>query len=94
VQSLHNTIAAARCRSGSALAPYCERLAKKRNIIPAAFAHGQDIKRSFTEYAAIHKITIAHADEELTSTPNYSTFIPKIRSARPEPSLVGYQAWT
>ena len=66
------------------LAPYCAGLGKKWYLITAAFAFGQDIKRSFTEFAAANGITIVGADEVPVNTADYSSFILKIRAAKPD----------
>ena len=66
------------------LAPYCAGLGKKWYLITAAYAVGQDIKRSFTEFSAANGGTIIGADEVPLNTADYSSFILKIRAAKPD----------
>ncbi len=66
------------------LAPYCAGLGKKWYLITAAYAVGQDIKRSFTEFSAANGGTILGADEVPLNTADYSSFILKIRAAKPD----------
>lgn len=66
------------------LAPYCAGLGKKWYLITAAFAFGQDIKRKFTEFSAANGGTIVGADEVPLNTADYSSFILKIRAAKPD----------
>ena len=74
------------------LAPYCKDLGKKWYLITASYAFGQDIKRAFTEYAAANGITVVGADEVPLNTPDYSSFILKIRQARPDVVVGGISA--
>jgi branched-chain amino acid transport system substrate-binding protein len=66
------------------LAPYCAGLGKKWYLLTAAFAFGQDIKRAFIEFSAANGITIVGADEVPVNTADYSSFILKIRAAKPD----------
>jgi branched-chain amino acid transport system substrate-binding protein len=66
------------------LAPYCVGLGKKWYLLTAAFAFGQDIKRSFTEFSAANGITLVGADEVPVNTADYSSYILKIRAAKPD----------
>lgn len=66
------------------LAPYCAGLGKKWYLLTAAFAFGQDIKRSFTEFSTANGITLVGADEVPVNTADYSSFILKIRAAKPD----------
>lgn len=74
------------------LAPYCKDVGKKWYLLTAAYAFGQDIKRSFEEYAKANGITIVGADEVPVSTPDYSSFILKIRAAKPDVVIGGLSA--
>jgi len=71
------------------LAPYCAGIGKKWYLLTAAFAFGQDIKRSFTEFATVNGITIVGADEVPVNTADYSSFILKIRAAKPDVVIGG-----
>jgi branched-chain amino acid transport system substrate-binding protein len=71
------------------LAPYCAGLGKKWYLITAAYALGQDIKRSFTEFGAANGITIVGVDEVPVNTADYSSFILKIRAAKPDVVIGG-----
>ena len=71
------------------LAPYCAGLGKKWYLITAAYAVGQDIKRSFTEFGAANGITIVGVDEVPVNTADYSSFILKIRAAKPDVVIGG-----
>jgi ADP-ribose pyrophosphatase YjhB (NUDIX family) len=66
------------------LAPYCAALGKKWYIMTAAYAFGQDIKKSFTDYITSHGGTVVGADEVPVGTPDYSSYILKIRAAKPD----------
>ena len=66
------------------LAPYCAGLGKKWYLITAAYAVGQDIKRSFTEFSAANGGTIVGSDEVPINTADFSSFILKIRAAKPD----------
>ncbi len=66
------------------LAPYCAGLGKKWYLITAAFAFGQDIKREFTQFSAANGGTLVGADEVPLNTADYSSFILKIRAAKPD----------
>ncbi|MEI5665647.1 ABC transporter substrate-binding protein [Bosea sp. CCNWLW174] len=75
-----------------ALAPYCGEIGKKWYLLTAAYAFGQDIKRAFEAYAKANGITIVGADEVPVGTPDYSSFILKIRAARPDVVIGGVAA--
>ena len=66
------------------LAPYCAGIGNKWYLLTAAFAFGQDIKRSFTEFSAANGGTIVGADEVPVNTADFSSFILKIRAAKPD----------
>lgn len=74
------------------LAPYCADIGKKWYLLTASYAFGQDIKRSFTEYAAKNGGTIVGADEVPVNTPDFSSFILKIRAAKPDVVIGGISA--
>ena len=74
------------------LAPYVAQRGKKWYLLTASYAFGQDIKASFTKYAQENGITIVGADEVPVNTPDYSSFILKIRQARPDAVIGGIAA--
>ncbi|SFJ29329.1 amino acid/amide ABC transporter substrate-binding protein, HAAT family [Bosea sp. OK403] len=74
------------------LAPYCADIGKKWYLLTAAYAFGQDIKRAFSEYAAANGCTLVGADEVPVGTPDYSSFILKIRAAKPDVVIGGIAA--
>jgi len=74
------------------LAPYCMGLGKRWYTLTAAYAFGQDIKASFTDYLAKNGGTIVGADEVPVGTPDYSSFILKIRAAKPDVVVGGLSA--
>ncbi|MGX1789647.1 ABC transporter substrate-binding protein [Bosea sp. NPDC055332] len=75
-----------------ALAPYCRDIGKKWYLLTASYAFGQDIKRSFEEYGKANGITVVGADEVPVGTPDYSSFILKIRAAKPDVVIGGLSA--
>lgn len=74
------------------LAPYCEKLGKKWYTITGAFAFGQDIKASFTDYITKAGGSVVGSDEVPVSTADYSSFILKIRAAKPDVVIGGLSA--
>lgn len=68
----------------AALAPFCLDIGKSWYLLTAAFAFGQDIKKTFENYAAGNGCTVIGADEVPLGTPDYSSFILKIRAAKPD----------
>jgi branched-chain amino acid transport system substrate-binding protein len=74
------------------LAPYCADIGKKWYLLTASYAFGQDIKRSFTEYLQKAGGTLVGADEVPLNTPDYSSFILKIRAAKPDVVIGGISA--
>lgn len=74
------------------LAPYCAAIGKKWYIMTAAYAFGQDIKKAFTDYITSHGGTVVGADEVPLSTPDYSSYILKIRAAKPDVVIGGVSA--
>jgi len=74
------------------LAPYCATIGKKWYTLTAAYAFGQDLKANFTNYAKNNGCTIVGADEVPLSTPDYSSFILKIRAAKPDVVIGGLSA--
>ena len=68
----------------AALAPYCSGIGKKWYLMTAAYAYGQDIRKTFSDYAAANGCTVVGADEVPLNTPDYSSFILKIRAAKPD----------
>jgi len=71
-----------------ALAPYVMSYGKKWYFLTASYAFGQDIRRSFMELLKEGGGTVAGADEVPLNTPDYSSFILKIRQAKPD-AIVG-----
>jgi branched-chain amino acid transport system substrate-binding protein len=74
------------------LAPYCKTLGKKWYLLTAAYAFGQDIKKSFTQYIQDNGGEVVGADEVPINTPDYSSFILKIREAKPDVVIGGVSA--
>ncbi len=74
------------------LAPYCAAIGKKWYIMTAAYAFGQDIKKSFTDYITANGGTVVGADEVPVGTPDFSSFILKIRAAKPDVVIGGVAA--
>ena len=74
------------------LAPYCATLGKKWYLLTAAYAFGQDIKKSFTDYITANGGEVIGADEVPVNTADYSSFILKIRAAKPDVVIGGVSA--
>lgn len=74
------------------LAPYCASLGKRWYLLTASYAFGQDIKRAFTDYVTANGGTVVGADEVPVGTPDYSSFILKIRAAKPDVVIGGVAA--
>jgi branched-chain amino acid transport system substrate-binding protein len=74
------------------LAPYCAEIGKKWYLITASYAFGQDIKKAFTDYITANGGTVVGADEVPVGTPDYSSFILKIRAAKPDVVIGGVSA--
>lgn len=74
------------------LAPYLMERGKKWYLLTASYAFGQDIRAAFTEFAKHNGITIVGADEVPVNTPDYSSFILKIRRAAPDVVIGGVAA--
>jgi branched-chain amino acid transport system substrate-binding protein len=74
------------------LAPYCAQYGKKWYMMTAAYAFGQDIKRSFTNYLTANGGTVVGADEVPVGAPDYSSYILKIRAAKPDVVIGGVSA--
>lgn len=68
----------------AALAPYCIDVGKKWYLITSAFAYGQDVNRTFVGYAERNGCTVVGNDEVPLGTADYSSFILKIRAAKPD----------
>ncbi|MBV9782834.1 MAG: amino acid ABC transporter substrate-binding protein [Acidisphaera sp.] len=75
-----------------ALAPYIMGYGKRWYFITAAYAFGQDILRSFRDILRAAGGTEAGIDEVPLNTPDYSSFILKIRQAKPDLVLGGVSA--
>ena len=76
-----NTPVAVQCRM---LAPYALTYGKKWYFITASYAFGQDILRSSRELLKAAGGIEAGADEVPLNTPDFSSFILKIRQAKPD----------
>jgi branched-chain amino acid transport system substrate-binding protein len=76
-----NTPVAVQCRM---LAPYALAQGKKWYFITASYAFGQDILKSGREMLNAGGGTEVGADEVPLNTPDYSSFILKIRQAKPD----------
>jgi branched-chain amino acid transport system substrate-binding protein len=74
------------------LAPYCASIGKKWYTLTAAYAFGQDIKKEFTDYNKANGGTIVGADEAPVGTPDFSSYILKIRAAKPDVVIGGIAA--
>lgn len=74
------------------LAPYCLDIGKKWYLLTAAFAFGQDIKATFTDFITKNGGTVVGADEVPVNTADYSSFILKIRAAKPDVVIGGVSA--
>lgn len=74
------------------LAPYCAEIGKKWYLLTASYAFGQDIKRAFENYIKQNGGTVVGADEVPVGTPDYSSFILKIRAAKPDVVIGGIAA--
>ena len=74
------------------LAPYCATLGKKWYLLTAAYAFGQDIKKAFTKYIQDNGGEVVGADEVPVNTADYSSFILKIRAAKPDVVIGGVSA--
>jgi branched-chain amino acid transport system substrate-binding protein len=74
------------------LAPYCANLGKKWYLLTASYAFGQDIKKSFSDYITSNGGTVVGADEAPLNTADYSSYILKIRAAKPDVVIGGVSA--
>jgi branched-chain amino acid transport system substrate-binding protein len=73
-------------------APYLMGNGKKWYFLTAAYAFGQDIAKSFKQILAQAGGTIVGDDSVPLNTPDYSSFILKIRQAKPDMILGGVPA--
>jgi branched-chain amino acid transport system substrate-binding protein len=74
------------------LAPYCATIGKKWYLLTASYAFGQDIKKAFNDYILANGGSVVGADEVPVGTPDYSSFILKIRAAKPDVVIGGIAA--
>src|ERR1700761_2026156 len=74
------------------LAPYCAAIGKKWYLLTAAYAFGQDIKKAFSDYITANGGTVVGADEAPLNTADYSSYILKIRAAKPDVVIGGVSA--
>jgi branched-chain amino acid transport system substrate-binding protein len=70
-------------------APYIMGYGKKWYFITSSYAFGQDIAKSFKELLAQAGGTVVGDDSVPLNTPDYSSFILKIRQAKPDVVLGG-----
>jgi branched-chain amino acid transport system substrate-binding protein len=73
-------------------APFALTYGKKWYFLTASYAFGQDIKNSFHDLLAKAGGTAVGGDEVPLNTPDYSSFILKIRAAQPDVVLGGIPA--
>jgi branched-chain amino acid transport system substrate-binding protein len=73
-------------------APFIMGYGKKWYFLTAAYAFGQDIAKSFKELLAKAGGTVVGDDSVPLNTPDYSSFILKIRQAKPDMILGGVPA--
>ena len=73
-------------------APYLLAKGKKWYFMTAAYAFGQDIAKSFKEILTKAGGTVVGDDSVPLNTPDYSSFILKIRAAKPDIVLGGVPA--
>src|SRR5271165_1609804 len=73
-------------------APFALGYGKKWYFLTASYAFGQDIKNSFHDLLAKAGGTAVGGDEVPLNTPDYSSFILKIRQAQPDVVLGGVPA--
>jgi branched-chain amino acid transport system substrate-binding protein len=71
------------------MAPYAAERGKKWYLLTASYAFGQGIRDSFLAYAKANGITIVGQDEAPLNTADYSSFILKIRAAKPDVVIGG-----
>jgi branched-chain amino acid transport system substrate-binding protein len=74
------------------LAPYIMGYGKKWYFLTASYAFGQDINRSFQQILKAVGGTVVGNDAVPLNTPDYSSFILKIRQAKPDMILGGLSA--
>lgn len=84
-----NTPVAVQCRM---LAPFALTYGKKWYLITASYAFGQDILRSSRELLKAAGGTEVGSDEVPLNTPDFSSFILKIRQAQPDVVVGGLSA--
>jgi branched-chain amino acid transport system substrate-binding protein len=73
-------------------APFALTYGKKWYFLTASYAFGQDIKNSFHDLLLKAGGTVVGGDEVPLNTPDYSSFILKIRQAQPDVVLGGVPA--
>ncbi len=66
------------------MAPYAANYGKKWYLLTPAYAFGQDAHDAFTAYGKENGITIVGADSVPVNTPDYTSYILKIRQAAPD----------
>jgi branched-chain amino acid transport system substrate-binding protein len=74
------------------LAPYCKSIGKRWYLLTAGYAFGQDIKKAFTKYIQDNGGEVVGADEAPLNTADYSSYILKIRAAKPDVVIGGVSA--
>lgn len=75
-----------------ALAPYLTSIGKRWYFLTASYAFGQDIVDSFGALLKEAGGTVVGADQVPLNTPDYSSFILKIRQAKPDVVVGGLAA--
>ena len=73
-------------------APFIMGYGKRWYFLTASYAFGQDINKSFHELLAAAGGTVVGNDEVPINTPDYSSFVLKIREAKPDLILGGIPA--
>ena len=72
-----------------AMAPYLLQRGKKWYFLTANYAFGQDIANSFRELLKTSTLPIVGSDQTPLGTTDYSSFVLKIRQARPDVVIAG-----
>ncbi len=74
------------------LAPYCATIGKKWYFLAAGYSFGQDVKNAFGDYINANGGTVVGSDDVPVGTPDYSSYILKIRAAQPDVVIGGIAA--
>lgn len=76
----------------NALAPYLGKLGKRWHFLTANYAFGQDIEGAFGSWLKQQGGTVAGQDRAPLNTPDFSSFILKIRTSKPDVVIGGLAA--